>query len=155
MKDYVHVKRLSENVYYLNKKGREMIGSDQKTLSVTAQIEHILMRNELRIYLKPKGCQIEQPIKNSKGEILIKPDALFQFNQWVFVEIDNTQKMIENKRKIERYGKIQKSNILKHAMGYFPQLIFLTQSEYRKARLSQTCKENNLQHKIYLINDIK
>lgn len=151
----MNVKRLTENVYYLNKKGREMIGSDQKVLNANMQINHILMRNELYIFMQPADWQIEEAIKDSEGNILIKPDALFLFDKWMFVEIDNTQKMIVNKKKIERYAQIKNSNIMHKSLGYFPQLVFLTKSDKRKERLVKMCREQNVRHIVYTVDDVK
>jgi hypothetical protein len=155
MKEYTNMKSLTENVYYLNKKGREMIGSDQKVLSANMQINHILMRNELYIYMHPKQWQIERPLKDTQGNVLIKPDALFLFDKWMFIEIDNTQKLIVNKKKVERYAEIKNSNILHKSLGYFPQLVFLTKSDNRKERLVKMCRENNVRHIVYTVDDIK
>lgn len=148
-------KRLSENVYYLNRKGREMIGSDQKVLSANMQIEHTLMRNELIIYMKPTDYQVEQPIKDPKDNVLVRPDALFMLDKWMCVEIDNIQKMIVNKKKIERYAEIKNSNILHNSLGYFPVLVFLTKSDKRKERLVNLCREKQIRHIIYTVDDIK
>lgn len=155
MRDYLNMKRLTENVYYLNKKGHEMIGSDQKTLNSNMQINHILMRNELYIFMQPEKWQIEQPVKDGQGNVLIKPDALFMFDKWMFVEIDNTQKMIINKKKIEKYAEIKNSNILHNSLGYFPQLVFLTKSDKRKERLVKMCREKGLRHIVYTVEDIQ
>lgn len=155
MKEYVNIKRLSENVFYLNRKGHEIIGSEKKTFHANMQIEHILMRNELIIYLQPKKYQIEQPLIDSQGSILIRPDALFLFDKWMFIEIDNIQKMIINKRKIEKYAEINNSKMLHKSLGYFPKLIFLTKSEKRKERLIKLCSERNICHNIYLLEEIK
>lgn len=155
MKDFMNVKRLTENVYYLNRKGREFLGSDQKVLNANMQIEHILMRNELLIYMKPKKWQIEQPVIDGKGNVLVRPDALFEFDKWMFVEIDNTQKMTINKRKIEKYAQLKGSNLLHNSLGYFPQLVFLTKSDKRKERLVRLCRDAKIRHVVYTMEDIE
>lgn len=155
MKEYVNIKRLSENVFYLNRKGHELIGSDKKTLHANMQIDHILMRNELLIYMQPKQFQIEQPLIDSQGNVLVRPDALFLFDKWMFIEIDNIQKMIVNKRKIERYAEIKNSNVLHNSLGYFPQLVFLTKSDKRKERLVKMCREKQIRHIVYTVDEIK
>lgn len=155
LKDYVNIKRLTENIYYLNKKGREYIASDKAPMTSNMQINHILMRNELQIFMEPESVLIEEPVKDANGNVLLKPDAMFMFDKWSFVEIDNTQKMIVNKRKIEKYGEIMRSGLLQKTMGYHPQLIFLTKSEQRKERLIKLCIDQHLQHVIYTEHDIK
>jgi len=154
LSEYMNIKRLTENVYYLNRKGREYIGSDQKSLTANMQISHILMRNEMLIYMKPKRWQIEQPVIDGNGKVLVKPDALFEMEKWMFIEIDNTQQLIVNKRKIEKYAEIKRSNILHNSLGYFPQLIFLTKSDKRKERLVKMCREHQVRHMVYLLDDI-
>lgn len=155
MKDYVNIKRLSENVFYLNRKGLEIIGSEKKALHANMQIEHILMRNELIIFMQPQKIQIEQPLIDPQGNVLIRPDALFMFEKWMFIEIDNIQKMNINKRKIEKYAEIKNSNMLHNSLGYFPQLVFLTKSDKRKERLVKLCREKQVRHIIYTVDDIK
>lgn len=151
----MNVKRLQENIYYLNKKGREYIASDRAPMTSNMQINHILMRNELQIFLEPESVVIEDPIKDSKGNVLLKPDAMFLFDKWAYVEIDNTQKMIVNKKKIEKYGDISRKGILEKLMGYQPKLIFLTKTDHRKERLSKLCEEQNLAYLVYKTEDIQ
>ena len=155
LKEFTNTKRLQENIYYLNKKGREYLASDKSPMTSNMQIDHILMRNELRIFLEPEKVLIEEPITDGKGKVLLKPDAMFLFDKWCYVEIDNTQKMIVNKKKIERYGDISRKGILEKLMGYQPKLYFLTKSEKRKERLSKLCEEQGLEFVVYTIVDIE
>ena len=117
------------------------------------------MRNELYIYLdKPNHWEVEQPIKDSVGNVIIKPDILFSMGEpskFYIGEIDNAVKMLVNKKKIETYAELKRSNLLHNTLGYFPQLVFLTKTEGRKNRLIAMLREKQLRHIVYTLEDIK
>lgn len=108
---------------YLNKAGRELIGSTRE-VKAGPLLEHTLLVNQAYIYL---GCPLdwrreyaieaEQAggydfgIKISGMTATVKKrivaDAMFSRNGYVhFVEIDNTRAMRDNQRKIEKYREI-------------------------------------------------
>ena len=95
-----------ENVYYLSKEGRERVKCDV-IRKKTPQIQHFLLRNQLWIHLNcPSGWENE--IKIEAGNTSIVCDAKYTANNIpVFVEVDISQPMSVNKKKIEKYKKIQ------------------------------------------------
>lgn len=136
-----------------------MINSN-KVMSRNMQVHHILMRNEAYIHFGcPKKWGVEEPLKDAKGNVLIRPDVIFALPEegrdvFYFLEIDYMQKMVNNKKKVERYGELKRSNLLQNTLGYFPQLIFVTTSEHRKKKLIQFCREQQLRHIVYTIEEI-
>ncbi|MCA1058134.1 replication-relaxation family protein [Rossellomorea aquimaris] len=107
MSEYLSSFRHGENIYYLNKKGRELVKT-QKVCKKTAQVNHYLMRNTLYISL---GCPAtwKNEIKLKVKDIQIVCDAIYEVKDTIhIIEVDHTQKMMENKRKIEKYREIVK-----------------------------------------------
>jgi hypothetical protein len=105
MSEYLSSFRHGENVYYLNKQGRERVKSE-KICKKTIQVNHYLMRNSLYIAL---GCPAKwkNEMKMKVGNTYIIADALFEEKEVInIVEVDFTQKMMENRKKMERYRKI-------------------------------------------------
>jgi hypothetical protein len=49
IREYLNYKALKEHVYYLNKKGAEMIGG-QATVTGNSPLQHIVMRNDIFIF---------------------------------------------------------------------------------------------------------
>ena len=114
---FVHETFLNkEKVIYLNKAGRELIGS-QKEMKVNSHMEHTLLANEVYLHF---GCPLdwkreyvyEEKTKlsgiNFSGLKLankqVVADAVFSRNGYLyFIEIDNVSKMTDNKKKIETY----------------------------------------------------
>jgi hypothetical protein len=148
---FVHCYRVHENVYYLNKKGREHIGSTT-IRTKTPLIHHILMRNDLYLYF---GCPSEwsNEVSVSVGTLKIKPDVLFKKSQYYFVEIDYTQKMIANKRKIEKYRELKKTGAFQERYKHFPTLVWLTTTEHRKKQLRAFC--DGLKVEVLTMEDIR
>lgn len=160
MSPYLNSFRLHENVYYLNKKGREMINSN-KVMSRNMQVHHILMRNEAYIFFGcPQKWGVEEAIKDAQGNVFIRPDVIFAAEtngqeRFYFLEIDYMQKMINNKRKIEKYSSLQEKGLLQRSLGYFPTVIFITASDMRKQKLTKECQRYGIPHQIYTIDEIK
>lgn len=101
MSGYLSSFQLDEMVYYLSAKGRQEIGSNV-VRKRTNLVTHFLLRNEVYIKYRPSYWRAEFPIKF--GEKTIIPDAIFKLDaQFVFLEVDNTQSMQANKKKIELY----------------------------------------------------
>jgi hypothetical protein len=157
MKDYVTKENFKgKNVYYLNKKGRDYIGSDNE-VSYSLQIDHHLMRNDLYIHFKcPKGWQIERKISFGVigKEHFIVPDACFSKDGvWNFIEIDRVQKMVKNQEKIKYYSEL--SPIMEAHYKYKPVIIFYTARSSRKGKFQELCKEANLNAIIYTQEDLR
>ena len=153
-----------EKVFYLNKDGRHLIGSDNE-ITKASQIEHNLLRNEAYIYFtfpydwtiekslsyqietEPKDV-IEQIKKTKKIEMRkIVADAYFSRNGYEhFVEIDNTRGMKDNKKKIESYAK---------ALKNMQKLEIFTTTNNRKETFEKWIKEHNIAANVYVYSDIK
>lgn len=143
---YVNIiKRKEGYVYYLNKKGRDYVGSTVKR-SKAENIEHALLRNEIYInYGQPEVWRIEEPI-TLDGQIHVIPDVQFRDGDQKFLlEVDRLQSMVKNKQKIERYAKI-KSKI--------PLLLWIVENEKRKPKLEQYLDEKGINSFIVTKKDL-
>lgn len=137
MSEYLGSFRNIENVFYLNKAGREFIGSD-KVRQKIAEVDHYLMRNDLYIKRRPESFQTEQRLK--VGELTIVCDAVMQVNSTRYlVEIDNTQSMTKNVQKIEKYKKLKDLGVFQKKYGYFPRILWVCNSEARRKNLTEAC----------------
>jgi hypothetical protein len=114
------------------------------------------MRNDIWLhYYSPASWRIEEGMKFMDGlrEVWLVPDATFSLKgQYHFVEVDRTQKMMENRKKIELYSKL--NPLIKKQFGYEPVLVFYTISELRKNKLKEYCKELNVSCIIYQKGDL-
>lgn len=156
LEEYLHVVRSNQKIVYLNKEGRQLIGSE-KEIKRSILFDHMLLANKAYIYY---GCpldwkreyiiEIAQEPEFSfgiqiKGLNVIKkktiiPDAVFSRDGYVnLVEIDNTRAMIDNKKKIDRYQEIWKE--IKKEFGCQPKLCIFTLSEKRKREFTQWCEK--------------
>lgn len=144
MSEFLCYFRDGENIYYLSAAGRERVGC-QKVRKRTMQADHFLLRNQVYLaYGRPTSWKNEIKIEANGASVIA--DALFKRNgQYHFVEIDVTQKMSENARKIERYRKLYEVNRFT--------LIFATTTEYRKKRLLKLC--DGLDVEIYTREELK
>jgi hypothetical protein len=136
MSPFLNHTRMYENIYYLSKKGRDFIGSD-KVVKKTSQLEHKLMRNDVRIYYDyPRDWrnEVEQKMTIGGKKKSIVADAVFTLDGTMyFVEIDNEQKMINNKKKIDFYKdffRLAGEKLNKECV-----LIFYTNTELRRKQL--------------------
>ncbi len=139
-----------EKVIYLNKEGRQLIGST-KEVKKSPLLDHTLLRNEVYLYFGcPSDWKNEYTLEAKQQEpssldiklgvgLKLKPqkivaDAVFT-HEWYLniVEIDNTRNMIDNKRKIELYREVMKD--LK-----VPKLWFFTTTDDRKKKLLEFMK---------------
>lgn len=147
MSEYVNCFRDGENIYYLNEEGRERVGST-KVLKKTTQARHYIMRNTLFIAF---GCPTtwKNEVKlEIKGQVSVICDALFMMNkQYQLIEVDNTQKMVNNRNKIERYRKLFEVV----AFEKRPKLIWITTTELRRKQLEKACE--GLEVKVYTMKD--
>lgn len=158
MKDYLHVGNFKgKNVYYLNKIGRDWIGSEGPEVKFSYQIEHYLMRNDLYIYF---GCPLNWEVERrmefkavGKPVMSIKPDARFlKDGTWHFIEIDRTQSMSENVKKIEEYGQL--SFVMQQELKHKPVIIFYTIKNSREGKLKDLFKKNGVEGKVYTQSDL-
>jgi hypothetical protein len=137
MSEYLSSFRHVENIYYLNKKGRERVKA-QKVCKKTSHVNHYLMRNSLYISL---GCPVtwKNEIKLKAGDVQIIADALFEEKKIVhIIEVDNTQKMLENKKKIEKYREILKRT------GATIKFHWITTTHNRQKQLLELCHGLNV-----------
>ncbi|MGD6898585.1 replication-relaxation family protein [Bacillus infantis] len=158
MAEYLQFKRMQEKIYYLSKEGRELIGSS-KEQKWGQNVEHTLMRNDLFIELGQPASWKNEPmvkIQYKEGlsfkELHFRPDARFQKEKiHHFVEIDITQSMTENKKKIEKYREFYE--YFKPTFGHVPVIVFYTTSTTRKARLQEYMK--GMSALVYCIDDLR
>jgi hypothetical protein len=148
MEGYLNYMRLDEHVYFLNKEGRDLIGS-KKERRKTQTIDHFLLRNQYLIHFKIDQVMLEPNLKWDKN-ILI-PDAWYKRQcREYFLEIDRQQLMANNKEKICLYQSLKQSGKIKE----FPTLVFVTLTEYRQRLLRSLLSEAKLKSEVYLKNDI-
>jgi Replication-relaxation len=143
-----------ENIYYLNKEGRELIGSN-KVVTKTLQYEHTLMRNDIYIHFEmPTNWKNEYIIPTKDFRIV--PDAVFQAkNEVYFLEVDHMQKMKQNYDKIEKYKKFKEMGLWQQQNnGHFPTLLFYTTKDRRQYQLKEHCQKKELKHLIYTKEDL-
>ncbi|WEG14194.1 replication-relaxation family protein [Pullulanibacillus sp. KACC 23026] len=155
MSAYLNSFQDRENVYYLNKKGAERIGSD-KILTRNQKYQHTLMRNELYIHLGQPNTWKPEVTINVPDKIKIRMDACFNDdrNIPVFVEIDNLQKMIENHKKLEHYKQLKDLKVLQKKYGVFPLIVWLTTTKLRRDKIYKISKEYGLKTDIFLKDEL-
>lgn len=131
MSDYLSSFRLGlEKVYYLNKNGRELV-NNHVIRKKTPNVEHYLTRNQLWIHMQ-KPTEWENEVKLKAGDFSIVCDAkTVQRDIPVFVEVDVTQSMQENKRKIEKYKELKKVGKQKF------HVVWVTKLQSRKDRINE------------------
>ena len=145
MEKYLFCFREKENIYYLSKEGRERVGCEV-IRKKTQQVNHYLMRNDLYIFY---GCPTtwKNEAKMKLKDFIIQPDAVFDKEKILhFVEVDHTQSMNVNKKKIDIYKEMYKIN------SSF-RLVWVTVTDFRKKKLAELCK--GLDCMVYTALDIK
>ncbi|MET3699498.1 protein involved in plasmid replication-relaxation [Bacillus oleivorans] len=164
MEPYLHKKpfheRNGEHVYYLNSLGRDVIGSTKERKWSAEVIEHYLMRNDFYINLgMPSTFEIEREIVLelreglSYREEVIRCDALYKREGvYYFLEVDRTQSMSENKKKIERYKKA--SEVINKKFKQAPVVVFYTASKLRKINIEKYLTKTGLKYEVYSKEDI-
>lgn len=151
LSDYLtSVREGYQSIYYLSKDGREYIGCD-KIRKKSNVVQHSIMRNQFWLHFGcPKDWRNE--LKISNGNTTVIADAVFTRNGFYhFLEVDHLQTMKENRTKIERYKMLMES--LGKQFGYYPTLIWITTTEYRRKQLEKACE--GLKVKVYTVDDIK
>jgi hypothetical protein len=155
-----------EKVIYLNKKGRELIASEKEEIKINEQTIHSLLRNEVFIHFKcPQDWKNEHTLQSSitpqkafgimieglklSDKKKVVSDAVFKRNGYLYViEVDNTQDMRVNKKKIESY-----KEILPAYSHQTPILYFFTQTESRKKKLMEWLK--GVRHEVFTFEEIR
>jgi hypothetical protein len=166
LRPYIHESYFQrEKVMYLNKKGRELIASEKDELKISQQTIHYLLRNEVYIHFQcPGDWKNEFPIETNvnghfSGQIVfngltlsnkkkIVPDAVFTRNGYQYlIEVDNTQEMRTNKKKIDSY-----KEIMPYMKNGIPILYFFTTTENRKKKLAEWLK--GIRHEVMTFHEI-
>ncbi|WNL49464.1 hypothetical protein [Bacillus phage DZ1] len=143
-----------DTVYYLNSNGKDYTQA-KKAMRRTQYTYHTIMRNQFYIYAgQPKDWKVEIKLGDKKESKVC--DAWFQMNGYYHIlEVDNQQKMSENRNKLKAYsGMNERGAITKH-FGYFPPIIWVTTTELRRKQLVKMCEEFGLSHQVLTIMDIK
>ncbi|POD43921.1 hypothetical protein BKM15_26465 [Pseudomonas syringae pv. syringae] len=153
MEEYLHVINVGENIYYLNANGREVIGCD-KVRKSTGNVQHYIMRNYLYIELGcPSEWKNEMKITNGEGrdKIACIADALIKKGDFfTVIEVDNTQTMKENQKKVDKYRTLR----YRGAFGMFaPKFVWITTTEHRRKELLKA--NEGLHVEVYTITDFK
>jgi hypothetical protein len=167
LRPYIHETYFNkEKVIYLNKKGREMIASEKEEIKVSDKTIHSLLRNEVYIHFQcPYDWEIEHTLSaaveapssfgisfqglslSNKKTVIC--DAVFKRNGYFYlIEVDNTQDMKVNKKKIEKYREV-----LPTYKAETPFLYFFTQTEARKKKLEEWLK--GIRSKVLLYKELK
>jgi hypothetical protein len=160
---FIKSNRYEMKVYSLTTKGKNIIGSNKEV--TTNQLEHNLMRNDLYIfYQMPLNWRSEAPIQFNVGHTLkengalqadiitIIPDATFQKeNKYFFIEVDHTQSLQKNKKKIEKYAELDRK--LKRRNERM-ELIFYTLSSIRKKHIEMIGEKEGIKITVYTREDI-
>ncbi|SEK77369.1 Replication-relaxation [Paenibacillus sp. cl141a] len=131
--------------------GRKEIGSSSLKRK-TPHVQHTVMRNEVFLWLQPEQWREEFTLKWDDNTIIT--DALFKLDgKYGFLEIDITQSMAQNEKKINMYKRLRVSGRWQAKNGPFPEVLYVTISEYRKEKLSKML--GDLQGRVVTVNDIK
>lgn len=151
MGDLLNSFQLDEKVFYLSAKGRKEIGSTI-VRKRTLQTPHQLLRNDVFIHYRPEYWKPEFKISWSDKSII--PDAVFRHqDQYVFLEIDFTQTMSQNERKIALYRELHESGLFQKKYGHFPRIMFVTVTESRINKLQSLL--DGLIHEVLNANDVR
>ena len=147
MAEYLNVfKHGFENVYCLSKKGRERVQCDV-IRKKTPNIQHFLLRNQLWIAMDCPHTW-ENEIKITVNDVSLVCDAKFLLAKTdMVVEVDVSQPMSANKRKIDKYRRI------KELTGNDFSLIWVTELESRKPKLQKLME--GFPGSVYSLKEIK
>ncbi|MGP9043317.1 replication-relaxation family protein [Cytobacillus kochii] len=156
LEEYLNIVRSNQKIVYLNKDGRNLIGSD-KEVKKSVLFDHMLLCNQAYVHYNcPLDWKREYVIEISqepeysfgiqiKGLTVVNkqtliPDAVFSRNGYVYlIEIDNTRSMQDNRKKISKYREMW-PEIGKH-FGLMPKLCIFTFSDQRKREFEQLCNK--------------
>lgn len=149
LKEYTRSVFVGENAYYLNKRGRLLVGA-KKQFRVSDQLTHKLMRNDAYIYFRPTDWRAEMEI--GRGNISVIPDAFFfSGSSYKFLEVDNEQRWHVNKRKFEEYRQLKDANLFQRDKRFrkFPTLVWIVKYDSRIPKLKELAKESKIACKVY------
>lgn len=156
-----------EKVIYLNKDGRELIGS-AKEVKRNSLMEHTLLANEAYLYFNcPIDWQTEYSIEvkeavptfgiqfkgiNPSNKKKIVSDAMFTRNGYLhLIEIDNTRSMTDNRKKIDAYAEVF-PELRKDSL---PSLHVFTTNNERKKRFVEWMDHKKIKGEVKLFAEIK
>lgn len=155
-----------EKVVYLNKAGREMIGST-KEVKRNSLMEHTLLCNEAYLYFNcPIDWKTEHRIESkeavptfgihfmglSPAKKRIVSDASFSRNGYLYlIEIDNTRSMNDNRKKIEAYSQVLQD--IRKSVA--PILCIFTTNLERKRKFELWLKEKNIHGQVKTFHEVK
>lgn len=137
-----------DTVYYLNSEGRSYVDA-KKVMKKNPLVGHTLMRNEMYIFTgKPSYWRAEIKVGDSKETVIC--DALYKDGTVMkILEVDLTQKMSINRKKIQSYAGMNSR------VKDFPIMVWLTSTEHRRKQLKKACSEAELPAEVYTIEDIQ
>lgn len=151
MGDLLSSFREGETVWYLSAKGRREIGSET-VRKRTLHVQHSIMRNEVYISQRPDLWKPEYSVKWDGKELIA--DAIYRkAGAYTFVEIDLTQSMAANGRKIAAYLALRVSGKWQAKYGVFPTVVFVTSSEHRRSKIRSLM--GDLKGEVMVFNDLK
>jgi len=151
MDDLLSSFQLEEKVYYLSAKGRKEIGSSTARRR-TLHTQHTLFRNDVYLHYRPEYWRIEFPIKWAEKAII--PDAIFKRDgQFIFLEVDHTQAMAQNEKKIALYRGLRDAKVFQAKYGHFPTILFVTVSDYRQKQLRALM--DGMKAEVLTFNDLR
>lgn len=91
-------------------------------------------------------------VKDGKVNLIV--DAWFKTGgRYHFLEVDSTQKMAENRTKINSYRELQQRGVIERDVGYFPVLLWLTASDYRKKQLQKLLE--GISSRVFTLSEIQ
>ena len=150
----VSIREGYQSIYYLSSRGKAYVGCE-KVRKKGGHVNHAVMRNDMWLFHDcPRDWKNE--IKVSDGSATVVVDAMFTDN-WDrkhFLEVDSTQSMIENRRKIKRYKELYQNGLIEEKLGHYPTLVWLTTTEHRRKELKDAC-EGLPVVMVFTVNDIK
>ncbi|MFD2702765.1 replication-relaxation family protein [Paenibacillus shunpengii] len=154
MSEFLSSFRDGESVYYLNARGRKEIGSEKPQLRRTQHVGHTIMRNDVIIALQPEIWRPEYTIKWDNNAI--QADALLRTKSaYTFLEVDRTQSMAQNQRKLDMYRALKDTGRWQAKNGPFPLLLFITVSVYRAERLREILSKSGMDAQVLTIEDLR
>lgn len=159
MRCYVNSFRDVQNIFYLNKKGAQLIDAKGEARQKITNVKHYLMRTDAFIHFgKPEKWAKEAPFRINSLSCV--PDVTFSQlvlgnHRVCLLEIDNTQKMVVNRQKMQTYAKMKETNIFQLTHGYFPAIYWVTCTEYRKKQLTEIAQSIGLKSIVLSWDDIR
>jgi Replication-relaxation len=168
LKPYLHEVRTNEKIVYLNKEGRQLIGST-KEIKKTPMMEHMLLANDVYIYF---GCPVDWKTEYrfevaeavSGVDIVVNgitpvtkktlvSDAVFTRQGYLhIIEIDRTRHMVDNVKKIQKYKEMLPA--IRKQYSLMPKLYFFTTTEDRKKKLEAELNKRGILHEVKTFREI-